>query len=151
MSTREQHGDGPVRDERDGRVDLGGPVHYVDFGGRADGPTFVLVHGLGGSHLNWELFAPQLTPTGRVLALDLPGFGLSEPGERPATVPANTRVLETFLRRARAEARRLRRMSCSRSSRPRCPRIWSPGPSRSSRSGPTWPGSTTRSCPPPGP
>ncbi len=94
----EQPGGGPVRDGRDRRVDLGGPVHYVDFGGRGDGPTFVLVHGLGGSHLNWELFAPLLTPTGRVLALDLPGFGLSEPGERPATVPANVRVLENFVR-----------------------------------------------------
>ena len=60
--------------------------------------TFVLVHGLGGSHLNWELFAPLLTPAGRVLALVLPGFGLSEPGERPATVPANVLVLDSFLR-----------------------------------------------------
>jgi pimeloyl-ACP methyl ester carboxylesterase len=92
-------GGGAVPDGRDRRVDLGGPVHYVDFGGLPDGPTFVLGHGLGGSHLNWELFAPLLTTTGRVLALDLPGFGLSEPGERPATVPANVRVLEGFVRR----------------------------------------------------
>lgn len=99
MSDPEPAGTGPVQDGRDRRVDLGGPVHYVDFGGRSDGPTFVLVHGLGGSHLNWELFAPLLTPTGRVLAVDLPGFGLSEPGERPATVPANVRVLERFVRR----------------------------------------------------
>ena len=33
-------------------VDIDGPVHHVDFGGRADGPIVVLVHGLGGSHLN---------------------------------------------------------------------------------------------------
>lgn len=99
MSAPQQPGGAPPRDGHDRRVDLGGPVHYVDFGGRADGPTFVLVHGLGGSHLNWELFAPLLTPTGRVLAVDLPGFGLSEPGERPATVPANVLVLERFARR----------------------------------------------------
>jgi len=99
VSTPEHAEGGRLRDGRDRRIDLGGPVHYVDFGGRADGPTFVLVHGLGGSHLNWELFAPLLTPTGRVVALDLPGFGLSEPGERPATVPANVRVLESFLQR----------------------------------------------------
>jgi pimeloyl-ACP methyl ester carboxylesterase len=78
-------------------VDLGGPVHYVDFGGPDDGPTVVLVHGLGGSHLNWDLFAPLLRPHARVLALDLPGFGLSEPGERRTTVHDNVRVLDRFL------------------------------------------------------
>jgi pimeloyl-ACP methyl ester carboxylesterase len=79
-------------------VDLGGPVHYVDFGGADErGPTVVLVHGLGGSHLNWDLFAPLLRPHARVLALDLPGFGLSEPGERRATVHANVEVLDRFL------------------------------------------------------
>src|SRR3712207_9409006 len=79
-------------------VDLGGRVHYIDFGGRDDGPTVVLVHGLGGSHLNWDLFAPLLTPHARVLALDLPGFGRSEPGERRARVPAHVLVLDRFLR-----------------------------------------------------
>src|SRR4051794_10649238 len=78
-------------------LDWDGPVHYVDFGGNPDGPTFVLVHGLGGSHLNWDLLAPLLTPHGRVLALDLPGFGRSEPGGRRATVRANVAVLERFL------------------------------------------------------
>jgi len=54
-------------------VDLGGPVHYVDFGGPDDAPTVVLVHGLGGSHLNWDLFAPLIRGRARVLALDLSG------------------------------------------------------------------------------
>jgi pimeloyl-ACP methyl ester carboxylesterase len=88
--------DGAVGDGR--TVDLGGPVHYLDYGGAEDGPTVVLVHGLGGSHLNWDLFAPLLTPHARVLALDLPGFGRSEPGGRRATVPANVAVLDRFLR-----------------------------------------------------
>src|SRR3712207_5067033 len=80
-------------------VHLGGPVHYVDFGGGPDGgPTVVLVHGLGGSHLNWDLLAPLLTSHARVLALDLPGFGRSEPGDRRASVPANVLVLDRFLR-----------------------------------------------------
>jgi pimeloyl-ACP methyl ester carboxylesterase len=79
-------------------VDIDGPVHYVDFGGREDGPTVVLVHGLGGSHLNWDLFAPLLTPHARVYALDLPGFGRSEPGERTATVRDNVVVLDRFVR-----------------------------------------------------
>jgi pimeloyl-ACP methyl ester carboxylesterase len=79
-------------------VDWDGPVHWVDFGGTPDGPTFVLVHGLGGSHQNWDLLAPLLTPHGRVLALDLPGFGRSEPGSRRASVRANVAVLRRFLR-----------------------------------------------------
>ncbi|MDQ1663693.1 MAG: hypothetical protein QOJ68_3673 [Blastococcus sp.] len=78
-------------------VDLDGPVHYVDFGGNADGPTVVLVHGLGGSHLNWDLLAPLLTPHGRVYAIDLPGFGRSEPGERKASVQANVAVVKRFI------------------------------------------------------
>jgi pimeloyl-ACP methyl ester carboxylesterase len=79
--------------------DLGGPVHWVEYG-RPDNdgaPPLVLVHGLGGSHLNWDLIAPHLTPHARVVALDLPGFGRSEPGERRATVPANVEVLDRFL------------------------------------------------------
>jgi pimeloyl-ACP methyl ester carboxylesterase len=79
-------------------VDLGGPVHYVDFGGPDGAPTVVLVHGLGGSHLNWDLFAPLLRPHARVLALDLPGFGRSEPGDRRTTVHDNVKVLDRFLR-----------------------------------------------------
>ena len=58
-------------------ADLDGAVHYVEW----DGPpqrTFVLVHGLGGSLLSWLLVAPRLAKHGRVLALDLPGFGRSE-------------------------------------------------------------------------
>jgi pimeloyl-ACP methyl ester carboxylesterase len=82
---------------RNGVVDLGGPVHYVDFGGPATGPAVVLVHGLGGSHLNWDLFAPLLTGHARVWALDLPGFGRSEPGDRTASVSANAATLQRFL------------------------------------------------------
>jgi pimeloyl-ACP methyl ester carboxylesterase len=78
-------------------VQLGGPVHYVDFGGPDDGPAVVLVHGLGGSHLNWDLFAPLLSPHARVWALDLPGFGRSEPGGRDTTVYSNVAVLHRFL------------------------------------------------------
>ncbi|WP_104525804.1 alpha/beta fold hydrolase [Blastococcus atacamensis] len=78
-------------------VDLDGPVHYVDFGGPADGPVLVLVHGLGGSHLNWDLFAPLVREHARVLAVDLPGFGRSEPGTRTAGVAANVAVLHRFL------------------------------------------------------
>ncbi|QGN35646.1 alpha/beta fold hydrolase [Microlunatus sp. Gsoil 973] len=72
-------------------------MHYVDFGGLPSGPTVLLVHGLGGSHLNWDLLAPRLTEAGRVYALDLPGFGLSAPTGRPATVRSNLQVLTEFI------------------------------------------------------
>lgn len=54
-----------------------GPLHTVDFGGH--GPPIVLIHGLGGSTTNYDAVAPRLTSYGRVLAIDLPGFGLSPP------------------------------------------------------------------------
>lgn len=79
-------------------ADLDGPVHYVDFGGPEGGSTIVLVHGLGGSHLNWCLLAPQLAQRHRVVAVDLAGFGLTHPEGRGTTVPANTRLLDRFLR-----------------------------------------------------
>ena len=78
-------------------ADLDGPVHYVDFGGPADGPLVVCVHGLGGSHANWLAIAPQLARTHRVLALDLGGFGLTRGGARGTSVAANTRLLHRFL------------------------------------------------------
>ncbi|SFR28446.1 Pimeloyl-ACP methyl ester carboxylesterase [Lentzea waywayandensis] len=79
-------------------ADLDGPVHWVDFGGPADGPRIVLVHGLGGSHLNWVLLAPLLARKARVTAVDLAGHGLTNPEGRQTTVQANTRLLGRFLR-----------------------------------------------------
>jgi len=54
-------------------VDIGTEVNYVDYGG--SGEPIVLVHGLGGSVENWMAAAPLLTSCGRVVALDLGGFG----------------------------------------------------------------------------
>ncbi|PRY40698.1 pimeloyl-ACP methyl ester carboxylesterase [Umezawaea tangerina] len=81
-------------------ADLAGPVHYVDFGGPddPDAPTIVLVHGLGGSHLNWCLLAPRLIGHAHVLAVDLAGFGLTNPEGRRTTVAANAQLLNRFLR-----------------------------------------------------
>jgi pimeloyl-ACP methyl ester carboxylesterase len=57
-------------------IDLDGPVRYRAWDGPADA-TFILIHGLGGSHLNWLQVAPGLAGLGRVFAPDLPGFGRS--------------------------------------------------------------------------
>jgi pimeloyl-ACP methyl ester carboxylesterase len=78
-------------------ADLDGPVHYVDHGGAPDGPLLVCVHGLGGSLLNWAALAPLLTPTCRVMALDLAGFGRTRGGARSTSVQSNQRLLHRFL------------------------------------------------------
>ena len=76
-------------------VDLGGPVHFADFGG--SGPTMVLVHGLGGSHLNWLAVGPALAARARVLAPDLAGFGRTPLAGRSAHVRANAQLLDRFI------------------------------------------------------
>jgi pimeloyl-ACP methyl ester carboxylesterase len=76
-------------------VDLDGPVHYADFGG--SGRPIVLVHGLGGSSLNWLAVAPRLAALGRVVALDLAGHGRTRSLGRTASVGENRRLLGRFL------------------------------------------------------
>ncbi|NUO50400.1 MAG: alpha/beta hydrolase [Polyangiaceae bacterium] len=76
-------------------VDLDGPVAYADFGG--EGPTLVLVHGLGGNHLNWLPAAPMLAKHARVLAVDLIGFGRTPAAGRGFGMDAQRQMLERFL------------------------------------------------------
>jgi pimeloyl-ACP methyl ester carboxylesterase len=76
-------------------ADLDGPVHYADFGG--SGRPIVLVHGLGGSHVNWLAVGSRLTRHGRVLAIDLAGHGRTPSLDRTAKVGANRRLLGRFL------------------------------------------------------
>jgi pimeloyl-ACP methyl ester carboxylesterase len=84
-------------------VDLDGPTHYLDFGGPADGPLIVAVHGLGGSAWNWLAVAPLLTPRCRMLAIDLAGHGLSPAAGRSTSVQANRVLLERFIREVAQE------------------------------------------------
>jgi glycerol-3-phosphate dehydrogenase len=76
-------------------IQLGGPVHYLDFGG--SGPTMVLVHGLGGSAINWLSVAPLLAERHRVVALDLPGFGRTPPISGLRGVTGHRELLDRFL------------------------------------------------------
>lgn len=79
-------------------TDLEGPVHWIDFGGPADSPPVVFVHGLGGSHLNWALIGQALAEGRRAVALDLRGFGLTPGARQSSTVQANARLVDRFLR-----------------------------------------------------
>src|SRR5271168_3265207 len=60
--------------------DIAGPVHWVDFGGPAGVPPIVMVHGLGGSHLNWVRIAGPLAER-----------------NRRTTIEANRKVLDRFI------------------------------------------------------
>ncbi len=76
-------------------IDLDGPVHYADFGGT--GPTMVLVHGLGGSFVDWTAVGPDLAERARVVAPDLAGFGYTPLDGRSASVEANRDFLDRFI------------------------------------------------------
>jgi pimeloyl-ACP methyl ester carboxylesterase len=78
-------------------LDIEGPVYVADFGG--DGPVMLLVHGLGGAHLNWMAVAPQLAAHHRVYALDLPGFGRSPLAGRRSTIAANVDLVSRAITR----------------------------------------------------
>jgi pimeloyl-ACP methyl ester carboxylesterase len=80
-------------------VNIDGLVHYVDYGGPNDGPRMVLVHGLGGSLTSWAAVAPALALIGRVIAIDLAGFGRTPGLPRPVTLAANQQLLHHFLMR----------------------------------------------------
>lgn len=77
-------------------IDLDGPVHYLDFGGPADGPTVVCVHGLVGSAVTWSAIAPLLTGC-RVFAPDLAGHGLTRSLGRSTDVRDLRVLLHRFI------------------------------------------------------
>jgi pimeloyl-ACP methyl ester carboxylesterase len=77
-------------------IDVDGPVHFLEWDGPAD-RTFVLVHGLGGSVLSWLAVAPGLAGHGRVLAVDLAGFGRTPRAGRRSRITDNRRLLSGFL------------------------------------------------------
>ena len=52
------------------------PFNYVDIGS-GDRDPVLLVHGLGGQWQNWLENIPRLAQDRRVVAMDLPGFGLT--------------------------------------------------------------------------
>jgi pimeloyl-ACP methyl ester carboxylesterase len=78
-------------------ADLDGPVHYLDFGG--SGEPLLMVHGLGGSALNWMAVGPRVAENYRALALDLAGFGQTPLFNRSAAVGANAALVHAFIDR----------------------------------------------------
>jgi pimeloyl-ACP methyl ester carboxylesterase len=76
------------------QIDVDGVrMNYVDVGhDSGDEEPLVLVHGLGGQWQNWLENIPRLAQDRRVIAMDLPGFGLSpEPDGAEISIPQYAR------------------------------------------------------------
>lgn len=95
----------PARHRRAVAV-AGADLHHVDLPGPTQGtgpgseaPVFLLVHGLGGRWQHWSENLAALAEHGRVVAVDLPGFGLSDPPRAGYTVDGLVDVVAELVRR----------------------------------------------------
>jgi len=82
-----------VRLEIDGRA-----LSYVRQG-EAPGPALVLLHFFGGSSRSWRAVMDRLPPDLTCVAVDLPGFGGSDPPEPGCTVESQAAAVEALLDR----------------------------------------------------
>lgn len=79
-------------------------VHAVTWDGRrrnrGESDHVLLLHGLGGSTIQWSLVGRELAVRAgtSVTAIDLAGFGLTRALRRPATVEKNAELVTAFLR-----------------------------------------------------
>jgi pimeloyl-ACP methyl ester carboxylesterase len=81
------------------QVELNGRrVNYVDLGQDDAQPT-VFVHGLGGQWQNWLENLPRVSQERRVIALDLPGHGLSEMPPDRITISGYGRTVHALCER----------------------------------------------------
>jgi pimeloyl-ACP methyl ester carboxylesterase len=74
----------------------GSRVNLVDIGSGEETPV-VFVHGLGGQWQNWLENIPRVARERRVIALDLPGFGLSEMPREKITIQGYGRFVAAVL------------------------------------------------------
>jgi pimeloyl-ACP methyl ester carboxylesterase len=84
------------------RTRLGGAdVAYVDIGPArsTDAKPVVFVHGLSGQWQNWLENIPRTALDRRVVAVDLPGFGVSGPVPGEVTIPGYGRIVEELCER----------------------------------------------------
>lgn len=79
-------------------LDAAGPLFSQEWRGPDDGPVFVCIHGLGGTHLNFMRLAPLLAQRGRVLVPDLPGCGLTPRSGRRTGIASARRSLAELIR-----------------------------------------------------
>ncbi len=70
-------------------------IHYVE-AGQPKGTAVIMIHGLGGSWTNWSLCLPFLMGSYRCIALDLPGFGLSDKPDMSYSIPSYSSIIKEF-------------------------------------------------------
>jgi abhydrolase domain-containing protein 6 len=75
-------------------------LHYYEHTLSDSSPTLVLVHGLGTSSSTWAHVLPELGRLCNIIALDLPGFGLSRINHGPgfASLSELHGAFESFIR-----------------------------------------------------
>lgn len=79
------------------RIEVGGCRLNVWEAGNS-GPTVLLVHGIPTNHLLWHDVVPVVCGSARVLAVDLLGYGDSDPsGDRPVDLAAQAALLLQLL------------------------------------------------------
>jgi len=74
-----------------------GRVVVIRRSGLADGPDYVLVHGLGMAHEYWNGLADELEKSGTVYALDLPGFGDAPEPAEPLGMPESGELIAELI------------------------------------------------------
>lgn len=72
----------------------GRTLHYLDHG---SGPPLVLLHGMACCWQWWLECVPELAAHHRVLAVDLPGFGQSDPLPPPASMDTHAAMVHRLL------------------------------------------------------
>ena len=90
-------------------VDVNGTtVHYKEMG--QGGPVIILLHGFGASEYSWREVMGPLSESGRVIAYDRPGFGLTErpmdgnwTDTNPYSVQGNVELLDGLMDELRIE------------------------------------------------
>ena len=73
----------------------GNNLRYFEYGTSSN--TVIFVHGLGASAERWEYIIPYFRKNYRVIALDLPGFGLSDKPPIDYTIDFFVRSLSEFI------------------------------------------------------
>ncbi len=74
----------------------GQPCHYYELSPENPAGVLILLHGLGTSASTWVNILPHIGRY-RILAPDLPGFGLSAPPETVPTIDRYVSVMEDFI------------------------------------------------------
>jgi pimeloyl-ACP methyl ester carboxylesterase len=69
-------------------------IHYKCLG---EGPPVILIHGHGNDWHEWRENIPRIALSRQVYALDMPGFGLSQPYDLPLSVPWSVAFLADFM------------------------------------------------------